>query len=46
MNALAATLALLVRDVLPASAFTTLYAPFATLIPVDALSAGGPAATQ
>ncbi|MGZ8379312.1 MAG: hypothetical protein ACXW05_00845 [Gemmatirosa sp.] len=43
--ALAAILALLVRDVLPASAFATLYAPFATLIPVDALGGtGGPAA--
>ena len=41
--ALAATLALLVRDVLPASAFATLYAPFASRIPVATLA--GPGAT-
>lgn len=35
--ALAAVLALLVRDVLSPTAFATLYAPFAALIPVDAL---------
>ena len=35
--ALAALLALVVRDVLPARAFTTLYAPFAAAIPADAL---------
>ncbi len=39
--ALAALLALVVRDVLPERAFDALYAPFAELIPVDAL---GPAA--
>ncbi len=38
--ALAAMLALLVRDVLSASAFATLYEPFAALIPVDALAGG------
>jgi hypothetical protein len=37
--ALAALLALVVRDVLPAPAFAALYAPFAELIPVDALEA-------
>ena len=36
--ALAATLALLVRDVLPATAFATLYAPFAGRIPVETLA--------
>ena len=35
--ALAALLALVVRDVLPAHAFDALYAPFAELIPPDAL---------
>lgn len=35
--ALAALLALVVRDVLPARAFTTLYAPFAAFIPPDTL---------
>ena len=35
--ALAATLALLVRDVLPAPAFATLYAPFAELVPIERL---------
>ncbi len=35
--ALAAVLALLVRDVLPAPAFATLYAPFATVVPVAEL---------
>lgn len=33
--ALAALMALLVRDLLPATVFDTLYAPFATLIPVS-----------
>jgi hypothetical protein len=39
--ALAALLALVVRDVLAEPAFATLYAPFTTLVPLDAL---GPAA--
>jgi hypothetical protein len=39
--ALAATLALLVRDVLSASAFATLYEPFASLIPDESLSGSG-----
>jgi hypothetical protein len=39
--ALAAMLALLVRDVLPASAFATLYEPFATLIPAESLAGSG-----
>jgi hypothetical protein len=38
--ALAAVLALLVRDVLGASAFATLYAPFAERIPLATLGAG------
>jgi hypothetical protein len=44
--ALAALLALVVRDLLPARAFDALYAPFAELIPPDALGAppGDPAA--
>jgi hypothetical protein len=40
--ALAAVLALLVRDVLGASAFGTLYAPFATRIPLASLGPGAP----
>ena len=39
--ALAATLALLVRDVLSPTAFATLYAPFAARIPVDGLAGSG-----
>jgi hypothetical protein len=35
--ALAALLALIVRDLLPATAFAALYAPFATLIPLASL---------
>jgi hypothetical protein len=43
--ALAALLALVARDVLPARAFDALYAPFAELVPADALGpAPGPAA--
>ena len=38
--ALAAVLALLVRDVLGASAFATLYAPFAARIPLASLGSG------
>ena len=36
--ALAALLALITRDVLPSSAFATLYAPFAALVPVSTLT--------
>jgi hypothetical protein len=39
--ALAALLALVVRDVLPPRAFDTLYAPFAALVPVAELGAPG-----
>ncbi len=35
MRALAALLALLVRDLLPAAQFAVLYAPFAEAIPLD-----------
>lgn len=42
--ALAATLALLVRDVLSPTAFATLYAPFAALVPPASLAAPGAAA--
>ena len=37
-SALAALLALIARDVLPSSAFATLYAPFSELVPVSALN--------
>jgi hypothetical protein len=39
--ALGALLALVVRDVLPAPAFDALYAPFAELVPLDALEPPG-----
>jgi hypothetical protein len=41
--ALAALLALVVRDVLPARAFDALYAPFAELVPLDVLEPPGAA---